>query len=75
MSFLKSIENNSKKFEHPFLHWELDKPLTDGQINEIVNADIANPNDHDLNFDGTRAIDGGAPEFLMEVKHLSLDVL
>ena len=69
MSFLKSIENNSKKFEDPFLHWELDKPLTDGQINEIVNADIANPIDHDLNYDGTRAIDGGAPEFRKGLSH------
>ena len=69
MSFLKSIENNSKKFEDPFLHWELDKPLTDGQINEIVNADIANPIDHDLNYHGTRAIDGGAPEFRKGLSH------
>ena len=36
MSFLNSLENKSKKFEDPFLHWELDKPLTDEQINEIV---------------------------------------
>ena len=32
MSFLNSLENKSKKFEDPFLHWELDKPLTDEQI-------------------------------------------
>ena len=63
MSFLNSLENKSKKFEDPFLHWELDKPLTDEQINEIVKADIANPIEHDLNYDGTRAIDGGAAEF------------
>ena len=63
MSFLNSLENKSKKFDDPFLHWELDKPLTDEQINEIVKADIANPIEHDLNYDGTRAIDGGAAEF------------
>ena len=63
MSFLNSIKNNSKKFTDPFDHWELNKPLTDDQINEIINADIANPSDHNLNYDGTRAIDGGEGKF------------
>ena len=63
MSFLKSIEKKSKKFENPFTHWELNEPLTEGQINEIVNADIANPTDYNLNYDGTRAIDGGEGKF------------
>jgi len=63
MSFLNSIEKKSKKFESPFAHWELNEPLTEGQINEIVNADIANPIEHNLNYDGTRAIDGGVGKF------------
>ena len=63
MSFLNSIINNSKKFTYPFDHWELNKPLTEEQINEIINADIANPAEHDLKYDGTRAIDGGTPEY------------
>ena len=63
MSFLNSINNNSKKFTDPFDHWELNKPLTEEQINEIINADIANPSEHELSYDGTRAIDGGAPEY------------
>ena len=63
MSFLSSIKNNSKKFEKPFEHWELNKPLTASQINEIINAEIDNPIEHDLNYDGTRAIDGGEGEF------------
>ena len=50
MSFLNSLENKSKKFEDPFLHLELDKPINDEQINEIVKADIANPIEHDLNY-------------------------
>ena len=29
MSFINSVINNSKKFDDPFKHWELDKPLTD----------------------------------------------
>ena len=63
MSFLNSIINNSKKFEDPFVHWELNEPLTEEQIKEIVNADIANPTEHNIDYDGTRAIDGGGPEF------------
>ena len=63
MSFLNSIEKKSKKFESPFAHWELNEPLTEEQVDEIVNADIANPIEHNLNYDGTRAIDGGEGKF------------
>jgi len=63
MSFFNSLLNHSKKFESPFDHWELNKPLTEQQINEIVAADIANPSEHNLNYDGTRAIDGGEGKF------------
>ncbi|MBC8298929.1 MAG: hypothetical protein H8E55_24470 [Pelagibacterales bacterium] len=63
MSFLNSVENKSKKYESPFVHWELNEPLTDGEISEIVNADIDNPEEHNLNYDGTRAIDGGEGKF------------
>ena len=63
MSFLNSIENKSKRHESPFVHWELNEPLTDGQISEIVNADIDNPEEHNINYDGTRAIDGGEGKF------------
>ncbi len=63
MSFLNSVLNHSKKYESPFSHWELNRPLTDKQINEIIKADIANPVEHNLNYDGTRAIDGGEGKF------------
>ena len=63
MSFLNSVENKSKKYESPFVHWELNEPLTDGQISEIVNADIDNPVEQNLDYDGTRAIDGGEGKF------------
>ncbi len=63
MSFLNSILNNSKKFDNPFKHWELSKPLTDDQINEIITADISDPAKYNLNYDGTRAIDGGEGKF------------
>ena len=63
MSFITSIINNSKKFDEPFTHWELNKPLTEGAIQEITKADIANPVEYNLKYDGTRAIDGGEGKF------------
>jgi len=63
MIFLNSILNKSKKSDIPFEHWEYNDPLTEDAIQEIINADIADVNEHNLNYDGTRAIDGGAPEF------------
>ena len=63
MSFLKSLTSNSNKFDKPFPHWELNDPLSEEAINEIIKADIANPNEHKLEYDGTRAIDGGEGKF------------
>ena len=63
MSFLNSIKNNSKKYETPFDHWEYSNALSEGAIKEIVKADIPDLSQHNLNYDGTRAIDGGAAEF------------
>ena len=63
MIFLNSIVNKSKKSDIPFEHWEYKDPLTEEAIQEIINADIADVNEHNLIYDGTRAIDGGAAEF------------
>jgi len=63
MSFLYSVLSQSKKYEEPFMHWELNQPLTEEQLKEIANADIANLAEHNLNYDGTRAIDGGEGKF------------
>jgi len=63
MIFLNSILNKSKKSDIPFEHWEYNDPLTEEAIQEIINADIADVNEHNLIYDGTRAIDGGAAEF------------
>ena len=35
----------------------------DEAIEEIIKADIPDASKHNLSYDGTRAIDGGAPEF------------
>ena len=63
MTFLNSIINESKKYEIPFDHWEYNNPLTEGAIEEIIKADIPDVSKHNLTYDGTRAIDGGAAEF------------
>ena len=63
MTFLNSILNNSKEHSEPFKHWELNEPLSKDMIQEIIKADIVDLNNLNLTYDGTRAIDGGAPEF------------
>ena len=63
MSFLDSIQNQSKKHEFPFDHWEYNNALTDEAINEIIKADIPDVSKHNLDYDGTRAIDGGEAKF------------
>ena len=57
MSFLKSFQNNSVHSSYPFDHWELTEPLTDQQIREICEAKVPEVK---IDFDGTRAVDGGA---------------
>ena len=63
MSFLKSIQTQSKKYDYPFDYWMYSGSLTDEAIEEIVKADIPDVNKYNLSYDGTRAIDGGAAEF------------
>ena len=63
MTFLNSILKQSKKHEFPFDHWEYNNALSNDAIEEIIKADIPDVSKHNLNYDGTRAIDGGAAEF------------
>ena len=63
MTFLNSIKNESKKHDFPFDHWEYNNALSEETIKEILNADIPDVSKHNLSYDGTRAIDGGAAEF------------
>ena len=63
MTFLNSILNKSKKYEFPFHHWEYNEALSNKAIEEIIKADIPDVSKHNLTYDGTRAIDGGAAEF------------
>ena len=50
MSFLDSIQNQSKKHDFPFDHWEYNNALTDEAINEIVKADIPDVSKHNINY-------------------------
>ena len=63
MEFLNSLKTRSKFHKVPFYHWELNKPLTTGSIEEICNAEIINLKELKIDHDGTRAIDGGEGKF------------
>ena len=63
MTFLNSILNKSQKHDYPFDHWEYNDALKEETIREIISADIPDVSKHNLSYDGTRAIDGGAAEF------------
>ena len=78
MTFLNSILNKSKKHKFPFDHWEYESPLSEEAIHEIISTDIPDVSKHNLTYDGTRALDGGAANLEKEL-HLeesrNLDVL
>ena len=63
MEFLNSLKTRSKFHNFPFDHWELNKPLTKETIEEICRTEIVNLNKMNINYDGTRAIDGGEGKF------------
>ena len=63
MEFLNSLKTRLKFHSRPFTHWELNKPLTEGSIREICNTEIIDLNKININYDGTRAIDGGEGKF------------
>ena len=67
MTFLNSILNNSKEHEDPFKHWELNEPLSNEAIQEIIKADIPNVTDHNLNYD---ACDYDAVMHMTEVQDI-----
>ncbi len=68
MEFLKSLKNRIKYHNLPFDHWELDKPLTEESIKEICKTEIVDLTKMNINYDGTRAIDGGEGKFREGIK-------
>ena len=69
MEFLNSLKERSKYYSSPFDHWELDKPLTKESINEICKTEITDLTKMNINYDGTRAIDGGEGKFREGITH------
>ena len=63
MELYKSLEKRTKSFEDPFKHFEISQPLTSEAIKEISEAEVADPKKENLNYDGTRALDGGDGAF------------
>ena len=68
MELFKSLETRTKLFSDPFKHFEINEPLTKSAIDEIFNADIADPRKQNLKYDGTRALDGGGGAFREGIK-------
>ena len=63
MEFLNSLKKRSKFYDSPFDHWELNQPLTKEAIKEICSTETVDLRKMKLNYDGTRAIDGGEGKF------------
>ena len=63
MEYLNSLKKRSKHFTSPFEHWEMNEPLTKESIKEICDTEIADIGKMNINYDGTRAIDGGEGKF------------
>ena len=68
MELFKSLESRTKSFNDPFKHFEINQPLTVEAIEEISNANIIDPKKEKLNYDGTRALDGGDGAFRSGIK-------
>ena len=63
MEFLSSLKQRLKHYTAPFYHWELNKPLTEDAITEICETDVVDLKKMKINYDGTRAVDGGEGNF------------
>ena len=63
MEFLNSLKKRSKHYSTPFSHWELNEPLTQDALDEICKTEITDLTKMNINYDGTRAIDGGEGKF------------
>ena len=68
MELYRSLKEKTKSYTAPFKHFELNEPLTNEAIKEICNADIMDPRKENLNYDGTRALDGGKGAFREGIK-------
>ena len=67
MELFKSLETK-KKILTILSHFEINEPLTEEAIKEISNAEIADPRNANLKYDGTRALDGEMVLLDLELK-------
>ena len=68
MELFSSLKSRLETYNKPFKHWSFNQPLTELAVKEICTADIANPINEGLEYDGTRAIDGGEGKFREGIK-------
>jgi len=68
MELFKSLTDKTKSYDVPFNHFELNEPLTDKAIKEICETEVLDPKKENLNYDGTRALDGGEGAFRSGIK-------
>jgi len=68
MDFLNSLKERLKHYSSPFDHWELNKPLSKDSIKEICKTEILDLKRAGINYDGTRAVDGGEGKFREGIK-------
>jgi len=68
MELFKSLKEKTKLYKSPFKHFELNEPLTNEAIKEICEANVLDPKKENLNYDGTRALDGGEGVFRSGIK-------
>ena len=69
MELYKSLTNKTKLYDAPFKHFELNEPLTNQAIKEICETNVLDPKKENLNYDGTRALDGGEGAFRSGIKN------
>ncbi len=68
MELFNSLKSRLETYESPLKHQAINKPLTEKAVREACNAEIANPISDGLEYDGTRAIDGGEGKFREGIK-------
>lgn len=56
MPLLHALQHSTQQFEYPYRHWQIDGPLSDPMLTEIVNTPI--PEGRRV-YDGSRAADMG----------------
>ena len=68
MELFKSLKDKTNLYNTPYKHFELNEPLTKEAIKEICEAEVLDPKKENLNYDGTRALDGGEGTFRSGIK-------